>query len=357
MKQHITASGLFILTVSGIVGSLVGCSPEQTFTPPSGGVGQGGGGQAATSADQTTGGQQYPEGSGGTSAAATTQQAQGGAATGGASTGAATGGAAVGGASTGAATGGKTSASTGGTKATTGGTKATTSSTKVATGGKQATGGVATSDGGSDTATGGAPPVTTTAAPNSGTTVTFSTSGKASGAMSGWGYVAMGATDKVSSPTCGADKTEITKAAPCNSTTNWEGTGLCVTGSVPIADAPDYLSWGLSVGVGASATKGEGLGQSLTSVTITVSGTPKTGLRAQVHRAGDPDGTAYCAALTSGTAIKFTSFATDCWADPPTDPLAAADVTKIDKIAVQVPAGDAAITVSNLCITGITFAK
>ncbi len=63
---------------------------------------------------------------------------------------------------------------------------------------------------------------------------------------------------------------------------------------------------------------------------------------------------AYCA--TSGTAIPFTSFNTACWNIPPNGTaLTAVDVPNIDQIFVQVSAGPAAITVTNLCVTGITF--
>jgi|GEM_PF-2615641 len=360
MKQHTTASRLFILTVSGILGSLVGCSPEQTFSGPPQNNGQGGSSSEQSSDTTTTGGMGYP-GTGGASAQDTS--GQGGAATGGASSqqtggaGNATGGAA-------SDTGGKSS--TGGTKTSTGGTgtKTSTGGTKASTGGSKATGGKSSTGGadsdptGGKASTGGATAAGTTAPANTGTTVEFSASGKATGAMSGWGYVAMGATDTVTSPTCGSSQTEITATAPCTSTTNWEGTGLCVTGEVPIADTA-YKSWGLAVGVGASVSKTEGLGQSFSSVTISVSGTPKTNLRAQVHLVGEPDGTTYCAMLTPGTAIPFTDFVTDCWETTPAGTaITAADVPNIDKIAVQVSANDtAAITVTNLCITGIEFAK
>jgi len=61
--------------------------------------------------------------------------------------------------------------------------------------------------------------------------------------------------------------------------------------------------------------------------------------------------------LTSGTAITLTTFNTTCYdlTAVGSKALTAADVTNIDQISVQVPAGPAAITVTNLCITGITF--
>jgi hypothetical protein len=191
---------------------------------------------------------------------------------------------------------------------------------------------------------------------NTGKTVTF-VSGKAVGAMTGYGWTSLGATDTISSPTCGASMAPITGATPCNSITNWSSTtALCVSGNVPIADVPTYASWGLDIGVSATYPATGGLGQSFTSITISVTGSPLTGLRAQVHRLGDPVGTSYCAPITSGTAIRFTTFSVDCYNTVPKGPfIAAADVTNIDIVDVQVPSGAAAIAVTNLCITGITF--
>jgi hypothetical protein len=60
--------------------------------------------------------------------------------------------------------------------------------------------------------------------------------------------------------------------------------------------------------------------------------------------------------MTPGTAIPFTSFTTKCYDTPPDGvALTLADVPNIDSIAVQVSSGPTAITVTDLCITGITF--
>jgi hypothetical protein len=189
--------------------------------------------------------------------------------------------------------------------------------------------------------------------------VTFA-SGKAAGAMTGYGWVALGTADTISSPTCGT--ATITNAAPCLTSTTWNSTtALCITGSVPaLGTPPDYTgNWGVSVGVNSTdSTPSGGLGQSFSSVTITVSGSPGSGLRALVHRKGDPAATSYCATLTSGTAMPLTSFSTTCYTPAsPGTAITTTDVPNIDQISVQVSSGTAAITVSNLCITGITFAK
>src|ERR1700690_1095942 len=211
------------------------------------------------------------------------------------------------------------------------------------------TGGTTTSS--SPPPTGGTPSSTPT-----GTTVTFA-AGKAQGAMVGYGWVALGSLDSITDPKCGA--AAITAAAPCTTSTTWSSaSALCVTGNVPaLGTPPDYTNnWGLSVGGNANATAGTGLGQSFTSITIAVTGTPTSGLRAMVHRSGDPDATSYCYALTPGTAIPLTSFSATCYTSAsPGTAITAADVPKIDKISVQVSSGTTAIPVPNLCITGITF--
>jgi hypothetical protein len=135
-----------------------------------------------------------------------------------------------------------------------------------------------------------------------------------------------------------------------------------MSGSVPALPAAptqtDYNNnWGVSIGVGATDPAGNGLGQSFASISIAVTGAPTAGLRAVVHRKGDPVTTTYCAAMTSGTAITFTTFATDCYngATAKGPFITAADVPNIDNINVQVSSTQTAITVTNLCIASITF--
>jgi len=187
--------------------------------------------------------------------------------------------------------------------------------------------------------------------------VTF-LNGKAVGAMTGYGWVALGSADSVSDPTCSGKP--ITAAAPCATTTTWASPGsLCLSGSIPaLGTPPDYTAnYGVVVGVNATDPAGAGLGQAFTSVTITTTGGPSSGVRAQIHKLGDPDATSYCATLASGTAIPLTKFATDCYNTTPTGVYAAADIPKIDKVSVEVFSASTAITVTSLCITGITFAK
>jgi hypothetical protein len=207
------------------------------------------------------------------------------------------------------------------------------------------------------TPTGGTPPVGgSPGGPPTGTTVTFA-AGKATGAMTGYGWVALGSADSITDPTCGGKP--ITSAAPCATSTTWaSATALCISGTIPaLGTPPDYTgNWGVSVGVNSDAAGG-GLAQSFSSITIAVTGSPSSGLRAMVHKKGEPDATSYCAALTSGP-MPLTSFSTTCYnTATPGIAITAADVPNIDKVSVQVSSGSAAITVASLCITGITFAK
>jgi hypothetical protein len=229
---------------------------------------------------------------------------------------------------------------------------------KTGSGGSTTGNGGVTGNGGATTSNGGTTGSSTT---NTGTTVVFG-AGKGQGAMTGYGYVALGAADTITSPTCGASAAPITKAAPCKSDPNWSKTdALCISGSVPVLAAtdPDYTgNWGVSVGVNAGDPDTVTLGQSFTSVAITVTGSPSSGLRAIVHRKGDPEDTQYCLAYASG-AMALTSFSLTCYdsASPGTK-ITTADIPNINKVAVQVTSNQtAAITVTDLCITKIEFAK
>ena len=357
MRQHLKASSLFILSLSGIIGYIVGCSPEQQMAIPNNvaGSASNGGAGGSSSTPSGTGGDSYP-GTGG--AGANTGGA--GANTGGANAntggaGANVGGAGVTGGAAGVTGGSKATTGgagvTGGSKATTGGKAGTTGGAGVTTGGASVvtpTGGAATTTGGAAGPTGGA------AATNSGTTVTFSSSGKATGAMSGWAYVSLGSGDSITDPTCGG--TTITNAAPCNTSTTWTG-GVCMTGDVPAlpaspTDADYKANWGVSIGVNAGDPDTVTLGQSFTSITFAMTGTPSTGLRAQVTTS---DGTVYCATMTPGTALALTSFKVSCYAATPGAALTAAGVKNITKVEVQVSSSSTDTPVTKLCLTGITF--
>lgn len=240
------------------------------------------------------------------------------------------------------------------------------------TGGNSSTGG---SSGGGNSGTGGS----TSTAPG-GDSVSFK-DGKAAGAMTGYGWVALGALDKISSPKCAPDSTDTTTTraisapgtdpgpCPATGTTVWgSADALCLTGSIPALPDPavqsDYdNNWGVQVGVNASETEGAEIGTAFSTVALTFAGKPTTGLRASVHLKGDQPGTTYCYnGVTSGKALKLTDFITTCWDGASCTSAGCkaltADMAKnIDKVGLQVSSTTAAITVDNLCLSGIQFTK
>jgi len=320
--------------------------------------GDGSGGTTSTGGTTNTGGSKD---TGGTTSTGGSKDTGGTTSKGGASSGGNTskGGAGSGGTTSkgGAGSGGTTN--TGGTSNSSGGTTSTGGTTTTVPPGS---GGVGNTGGTSTTPTGG---TTGSDTKNSGSTVTFK-SGKAAGAMTGYGWVALGSSDSITDPTCGASKTPITAAAACAADTNWSATDkLCITGGCPALPASpsstDYANnYGVVVGVNAGDAGGTGdaslvLGQTFTSVTIATSGMPTTEVRAQIHKKGDSDSNSYCLKYTTG-AMSFTSFATDCYATAPTGLFKAADVPNIDKISLEaISVSGTAVSVTSMCMTGITF--
>jgi hypothetical protein len=179
--------------------------------------------------------------------------------------------------------------------------------------------------------------------------------------MVGYGWVALGSLDTITDPTCGATaKAAITSASPCASDTNWSGTDkLCITGSAPAlpaspTDADYAANYGIVVGVNAGDPGT--LTQTFSSITIAATGVPTSTVRAQVHVKGDVDSKAYCLAYST-SAMSLAKFATDCYNTTPTGLLAAASIPNIDKVSLEAVSGATAVTVTSMCITGITFAK
>ena len=206
---------------------------------------------------------------------------------------------------------------------------------------------------GGTTSTGG-----TTTPPNSGTAVTI-VDGQAQGAMTGYGWVALGTLDTIDEPICNSPAGPITADASCADTQWSVPNAYCVSGYIPqVASEPEFeRNWGILIGIDATPDTGGVLGQTFSSLIVSTSGSPSSGLRVQVHRKDDPDTTNYCASMTPGVATSFSSFNTTCWNNEGSF-LSAADVPNLDQIAMQVPSTmDASITVKGLCITGITFAK
>jgi len=193
----------------------------------------------------------------------------------------------------------------------------------------------------------------------SSATVTFN-QGVASGPMTGYGWVTLGASDSVSSPTCGTGSPTITSTNPCQKGTIWSSpTALCVTGAVPalpaVPTAADYTAnWGLQVGVNAREPIAA-MARSFSTIAINFSGSPVSDLRVELHRSGDAAGATYCfAGVRSEAAIELTNFNTKCW-DGTGTALTTADVLTIDGVGLQVTSGTSAITVTNLCLNSIVF--
>jgi hypothetical protein len=190
--------------------------------------------------------------------------------------------------------------------------------------------------------------------------------------MTGFGFVALGALDSVSSPTCdnskdgGSANETITKASPCAGSAQWASKdALCVTGSIPplpaSAKQEDYdNNWGVQMGFNSSAPAGQPLGDvasSYKTITFTVKGSPQSGLRAEIHRLNDPAEVTYCADMTSGKPIELSSFSTQCYGGPKDVKLKVEDLPRIDKLGVQVSSTTSAIKVESLCLTDVSFGK
>src|SRR4051812_8944065 len=174
------------------------------------------------------------------------------------------------------------------------------------------------SSGSNNSGTGGSGGAGSPACTASDTQVCFK-DGQAQGAMTGYGWIALAMLDTLTDPTCDTDKHAIDAAHACTTTTNWNSSNaLCMSGTIPALPAVptqlDYDSnWGIQIGVNTSEPPGITLGKTRTSMTITISGAPSTGLRAEVHVKGEPAGQTYCADLTSGQAIPMSKFNLECW--------------------------------------------
>jgi hypothetical protein len=227
------------------------------------------------------------------------------------------------------------------------------SGTVVGVGGVSGAGGIVTIGG--STGAGG-----TTAPPNAGTVVTIADY-QARGAMTGYGWIALGARDVVTDPTCSSPAGPITSDTACDDTMWSSPTAYCMSGTLPALPTPtaqsDYdLNWGIQLGINATPTNGGTLGQSFSAVAISVTGSPSAGLRAVVHRTGDAEDATYCSPISPGVSVAFTSFNTSCWDNLGTY-LPATEVANLDQVGVQVPSTTSSISVQNLCVTGITFSR
>lgn len=203
-----------------------------------------------------------------------------------------------------------------------------------------------------------------------GDTVSFA-SGQASGPMTGYGWVALGRDDTVSSPVCdatgatppGTATDTITKDKPCPEVGGkavWSSdNALCISGTVPIVVGGDYTNnWGFQIGVNSSTTAGGVIPKAYNTITFNFDGLPVPAgavIRAELHKLGDSAEVTYCATATTGTALPIATFSKTCWDGAPGD-FGAAGAAAIDKVGLQVSADTAnAYTVTNLCLHTIAF--
>ena len=182
--------------------------------------------------------------------------------------------------------------------------------------------------------------------------------------MTGYGWIALGMKDELTDPTCDTDHKVIDSAHACTTTTNWSTSdSLCMSGKIPALPATPLQSdydnnWGIQIGVNTSEPPGITLGKSYSSIAITVSGKPMTGLRAELHVKGEPAGQTYCANMTSGEAIEFSKFNQECWngdTAASSKALSMDNITNIDKVGIQVSSTMDEIRVDKLCLQSIEF--
>ena len=195
--------------------------------------------------------------------------------------------------------------------------------------------------------------------------------------VNGYGWVALGSLDTVSSPKCdntangGAADETITKDKPCPESGGksvWTNPdqGLCISGSMPAVVSGNYTdNWGMQIGMNVTKDAGGTLGKSYSNITFNYTNTvsPNTAeIRAEIHVKDDPNLDAshsnYCAVIQPGKAVLLTSFNTECWTGGAGKPMPASGVTNIDKIGVQISSDDKSkYDVSNFCWAGIAFAQ
>jgi hypothetical protein len=287
---------------------------DDAFTPNSGGTkssgGSGGSSGGAGGAGGTTGGTTGGGFSGGT----------GGSATGGAGGG--TGGSVMGGAgraNTGGTTGGSTTGGGAGTVGTTGGTS----------------GGMGSATGGMGTVgMAGQSGVSCDAAFAVGMDGFVRMPGAKGGCYSGYAFAGGDATSTVTFPGGGTD---FTKAMGV----------LNITGTVGAAVDPDYLGnvyFGFNIGQKVGGTN-MAVVPTGTGITVTCTGCATPAMRAQLVKGS----TQWCAPLTSGTAIPYTSFKKECWEG---GAMTAYAMEAIESIQISIP-GAAADATFDVTLTSV----
>src|SRR5512133_1623568 len=259
----------------------------------------------------------------------------------------------AGGAKNSSAGGAKTS-SAGGAKTSAGGaqnsstTKSGTSSTGgKATGGTSSTGGTKAVGGTKATGAGGSSVATTDGEENIFTV----------GPFTGAGWVAGG-----------ADLTKFTNPTIDGETQTFSSkTNLCMSASIPAlqtcgggvtcadGETKNYAeNWGAMLALNTSETEGTPKGTQFSNIAVTFTGavTPATAqVRLQMET---KDGSTYCVhGYASGLQVQVTDFIKNCYDTKSTTALTKAETANVTSIQLSIASGDAAETVTNLCMTDI----
>jgi hypothetical protein len=304
---------VFALYLSFALALGAACGPSEpetpgddAFSPNSGGTkssgGSGGSSGGAGGAGGTTGGS-FSGGTGGSATGGT-----GGGVTGG------TGGSVMGGAGR-ANTGGTTGGTTGGGAGTVGTTGGTSGGMASATGGMGAVG------------TGGQSSVSCDAAFAVGMDGFVRMPGKGGGCYSGYAFAGGDTTSTVTFPGGGTDFTKAMGVLNISGTVGSATEANEYAGSV-------YFGFNIGQKVGGTNTKVVPTG---TGITVTCTGCATPAMRVQLVSGS----TQWCAPLTSGTAVPYTTFKTQCW-EGGTSVVYAKEA--IESIQISIPGGAADAT-------------
>jgi hypothetical protein len=179
--------------------------------------------------------------------------------------------------------------------------------------------------------------------------VVFDDTGKLSGGMEGYAWVA------------GADLATIEAPNPCNEHGCFTSTqdGLCTRGSMPALtcttpeswDCNYEANWGVLVGLNPKS-RGEAWGEDAPeTVAVAYAGEPGN-YRLTAHVAGDPDHKTYCIeGYVSGLPVSADRFRSECWSDDG-DPLPSFAV--VDMIGLMVISAKHDVSF-NYCVSDVSL--
>jgi hypothetical protein len=168
------------------------------------------------------------------------------------------------------------------------------------------------------------------------------------GTMCGYAWTAQNKT------AAGAEIAGQTIEPPCGTGgVCFTGSTICATGSIPANDAASEIYSGIMIGwnvaQASGATTSSTYAATGTGITVNYTATGATGQVRVILKAGSAE---YCAPATSGVAIPWSSFKTECWGTTGT---ALPSGAAISQLMVQINGSDtAAQTVTNFCIDSVT---